>query len=309
MIIEVESELVVQKTSTMKETMIQVRELLVVAQKEAVAEAKEVSVSEMMEHISSVKTSVEKKLERAVTKLKDGMKESSKEQKERQDRMEERMTKIKETVVTMKETSSETNVIVKEMQGGMRELKESVDISKKQNAQHEKDANELTRRLEQSLKRITKVENNMVDISALEDLQGLVMDANSKVSTISSRLDKEIEERESAVKSVTKRITANEEHLIEIEDSLSATDKDLHEVAEIMKEMRVDQSKIKDESVKAALKSVSSLVKETTEKVVETQLVKVREETSELSKQFKSSVTKLKKEMTSEQSTRQESDK
>merc|ERR1719262_1752922 len=119
--------------------MIQVKELLVITQKESVAQAREATISDMMKHLKEVRSSVESKLNHSMVILQRGMEESEKEQRTREEKLETKMTTLSEKVVHIQTTQTETNAMFEDMDESMNQIKETVEIEKKQHAEHKKE--------------------------------------------------------------------------------------------------------------------------------------------------------------------------
>lgn len=188
-------------------------------------------------------------------------------------------------------------------------LRETVTEGQKKEKEHEGEMEDLQKQLQEALKKLQTMEEDMVDPETMDELEGFILRVNAQVHSVSKKIERETAQREAAVKAVVDRVLDNEAALEDVEDSLAGIDSDLESMTGIMKDIVEQQSEVEDKAVKAALGEVANLVEKTTDKVVKIHMEKVKEETSTIVTEIKGSVTKLEDKLKEEQGKRQKSDK
>merc|ERR1719375_310701 len=94
MISQVQTDMVTQKETVLKETMLQVNEIVKSSQTQTIEQAKQLSMSEMMKAIEEHKGEVRKQMDKTVSIMKQGIKKSQEEQKLNKEKMAKRMAAI-----------------------------------------------------------------------------------------------------------------------------------------------------------------------------------------------------------------------
>merc|ERR1719253_1230848 len=117
----------------------------------------------------------------------------------------------------------------------------------------------------------------MVSLDAMDQLEGAITKINAQVISVGDKIDSGTKQREESLSALGERITENESQLDELEDKIMNLQDEMLDVTEILQELNEAQDGIADEAVKAALKSVQTLVTETAETVMTDEVESIRQ--------------------------------
>eukprot|EP00746_Dinoflagellata_sp_MGD_P163261 gnl/MRDRNA2_/MRDRNA2_91207_c0_seq1.p1 gnl/MRDRNA2_/MRDRNA2_91207_c0~~gnl/MRDRNA2_/MRDRNA2_91207_c0_seq1.p1 ORF type:complete len:1299 (-),score=369.14 gnl/MRDRNA2_/MRDRNA2_91207_c0_seq1:44-3826(-) len=305
---DVKTEIKNHKESSHKKIMEQVKILMDDAQSSTIQKAKELSVKEMMTQITTVRTSVETKLETSITIIKESAKAEQENHEAESKKMQEKIAALKKIVSSNTEITSQLSADQKGLSDAVDALVDAVDDGDAKHAKAAEDIELLNEFIEKVAATAGDQRDKFPTKEEVSKLEAAVTQVNAKVVAIGDRLQKETEQREASILAIEDRVTANEEHLDEIEGTIIDTSQDIVDIATLLKEIDQEQANIESEAVKAALGAVKGMVEETTETVLQENMAKVKGEAEVMISQVQKTIQTLNKAVDAESALRQKAD-
>merc|ERR1719335_875683 len=309
MITDVESEVVVQKETILKDTMLQVRELSKSMAVKNIQKTQEVTIQQMMEEIKKHKVNIEKTFKKSISIMEQGIEKSKEERLQQNEKLAKKMSQLTEKMEKSDEATGEAKLLIERMDKSMQDVTVSVQEGQAQLEEHENEVAALKKQLTNAVDQMEKMESEMVSPEQLESLETLIQKVASESSTVEIKIEKATKSREADVEALKKRVTDNEEAIDMAESDVASASDDIDGMMQIAKEINSQQNGIVDEAVKNVLDEVAIMVQQTTKEVAKKQMQKAEEDAEIMVGVMQESSKKLETKLEKETKAREKQDK
>merc|ERR1719335_639844 len=309
MITDVESEVVVQKETILKDTMLQVRELSKSMAVKNIQKTQEVTIQQMMEEIKKHKVNIEKTFKKSISIMEQGIEKSKEERIQQNEKLAKKMSQLTEKMEKSDEATGEAKLLIERMDKSMQDVTVSVQEGQAQLEEHENEVAALKKQLTNAVDQMEKMESEMVSPEQLESLETLIQKVASESSTVEIKIEKATKSREAAVEALKKRVTDNEEAINMAEEDVASASDDIEGMMQIAKEINSQQNGIVDEAVKNVMDEVAIMVQQTTKEAAQQQMKKAEDDADLMVGVMVKSSQKLEKKLEQETKAREKHEK
>merc|ERR1719235_1183411 len=132
----------------------------------------------------------------------------------------------------------------------MMEVNENIEEGRKVAEEQEKEVLALEQTIGKAMGKLTQMEGDMVSQEEMEKLEVFIQKVTSKAGTVEEKIERAAQKREADISALKKRVTDNEDHIDEVDESLSDIDMDIASMVEIMQEVDAAQKNVADDVTK-----------------------------------------------------------
>merc|ERR1719161_2718873 len=174
-----------------------------------------------MTEITEVKKSVETKLTTSITIIKENRAKEKEKHAAESKSLHDKVEALQKQVNANTQTTEKVKADQESMQDVIEKLVVAVEEGDAQHAKTTEEIDSLNEMIEGMVDEMEAKKGQFPTKEDIAKLEGAITKVNAKVIGMSEKIDKETEQREAAVDALSERVTANENHLDELEEEMA----------------------------------------------------------------------------------------